>query len=354
MFFKLFLFIILVDICIARKLVQKLYTSNGCNEDDLFAVISMQYGNTKKRGLEKCEIHQHDTYYYHYETQCKIVNGTNYLIHKKWDHTNCQGTEDWIDETIVPNCYPDYPFCRLGIIQSSISSYNTKCVIHDNGDHNLTHNNWYNRSDCPVDKEPSWKFTEKINQCNNYGGVSRYGYCEIDLLPNMAHVIFFNSSIFDGCSTETNKLFEVWLPKPNECFYFDEGFSMFVYFNSTYVSLREYNSPNCNETTETWREEYKLGECTKSTITSRRKSLFFNNILTNNRRTTLFGNNNAMFINYTTTLITKTVLISIFAIVIPILIIICIIGIIYSIITYKIEYDKNQQDNPYKYNLMFQ
>jgi hypothetical protein len=120
MFFKLFLFIILINICISSKLVQKFYTSNNCDEDDLFAVISIQYGNP---------------------------------------------TTD--------------------------------------------------------DKKPSWKFTEKIDQCNNYSGITYYKYSENDILPNLPYVIFFNSSIFDCCSTETKKIFEVRF-KPKKYSLLDE------------------------------------------------------------------------------------------------------------------------------------
>jgi len=272
----------------------------------------MQYGSMDKKGFDGCEQHDHSESSYSYKTSCEDREGVFYMIHKSWNgYTDCTSESyNWYNEEVVEfgNCSFVNTTCQHGISPAGTNSYKTSCEVHSNGDNNLTYMSWNNLTSCPDNVEPDWTFIEKIDQCNNYGQVSRYGACEMPISSNLPHVIFFNKTTYGGCETSgdnANKLFEVWF-KPNECFYFDHGddknyggrYSMYVFLNSTYVSPREYNSTDCDELTETWREDYKIGECMDSTM---RRSIFsFSPHSTNGRRdieSGIFGGDTtAMFV----------------------------------------------------------
>jgi hypothetical protein len=282
------MFILFLFIGITSRFVGKLYPKRGCNETELFGIASMNvatdYGSIDKPGFLECEV------YY-------------------WDGN-------------------DIPMAQKS----------SNCTVdEETGDNNMTFNTWYNKTTCPNDILPDYENNEKINNCYEpkNGSISMKAWCDLTIESNLPHLIFYNKSesTTTTCSTG-NKLYELWFV-PNECFYFDYGehgdsFSMFVLLTQTYVSPRQYNSTNCDESTEFWREQYQLGQCTQR-VNKRRTTNNNNNDMLND----LLNNDNFLVLFYGLgdgqAVIGPTLLVIFLCILIPI-VMSCIVIIIFVIL----------------------
>jgi hypothetical protein len=158
---------------------------------------------------------------------------------------------------------PGFTYCETDYWDETIpvSHQSHNCTVYDNGDNNMTFYSWFNTTECDSEITPTNTEEIKVNNCFNPGSISMKAWCELEIDSDLPRISFFNDT---SCDSE-NEIFKVWFV-PNRCFYFDYGefgdsFSMYVYYNDTMASPRQYNSTDCDPETEFWRETYIAGEC---------------------------------------------------------------------------------------------
>jgi len=140
----------------------------------------------------------------------------------------------------------------------------------------VTTKGWHNSTIC-LDTPSDWIDERTMGDCENHNNteISTSDWCTHDVTNNLPHLSIYNG---DNCDDE-NKLYDLWA-RPNYCIYvhFDGDHDIPISFmikkdNYNHVSAHQYNSTNCNETTEIWSEQYTLGVCHLSNIGSRRGSI---------------------------------------------------------------------------------
>lgn len=137
----------------------------------------------------------------------------------------------------------------------------------------ITIKGWHNSTEC-LETPSDWEDEREMGECHNHSTteISTVDWCVHEINEDLPHLSIYGG---DSCA-EATKMYDLWV-RPNYCIFvdFEDDDDVPISFlikkdDSNQVSAHQYNSTDCDESTEIWSAQYVSGVCNLAATETRR------------------------------------------------------------------------------------